>query len=59
MNMYVQELNHEQLDALRWAMFYDDEAGDILQGIKMPDDITDDMIFSHYDGIYFVEDDFS
>ena len=57
--MFVKELNAQQLDCLRWAMFYDDDADDILQGIKMPDDITDDMIFSHYDGVYFVGDDFS
>lgn len=57
--MFVKELNTQQLDCLRWAMFYDDEADDILQGIKIPNDITDDMIFSHYDGVYFVEDDFS
>ena len=57
--MFVKELNAQQLDCLRWAMFYDDETDDILQEIKTPDDITDDMIFSHYDGVYFVEDDFS
>lgn len=57
--MYVQELNAQQLDCLRRAMFYDDESDEILQGIKIPDEITDDMIFSHYDGVYFVEDDFS
>lgn len=59
MNMYVQELNQEQLDALRWAMFYEDGNDEVLQGVETPDDITDEMVFSHYDGIYFVEDDFS
>lgn len=56
--MYVQELNAEQLDCLRWAMFYEVGADEVLQGVETPDDITDDMIFDRYDGIYFVEDDF-
>lgn len=57
--MYVQELNAAQLDILRWAMFYEDGADEVLQGIEMPEEITDDMLFNHYDGIYFVENDFS
>lgn len=57
--MYVQELNAAQLDCLRWAMFYEDGSDEVLQGIEMPDSITDDMIFDHYDGVYFVEDDFA
>lgn len=56
--MYVQELNKEQLDALRWAMFYEDGSDEVLQGIETPFDITDEMVFSHYAGVYFVEDDF-
>lgn len=57
--MYVQELNAVQLDCLRWAMFYEDGADEVLQGVETPEDITDDMVFDHHDGIYFVEDDFS
>ena len=57
--MYVQELNTAQLDFLRWSMFYEDGSDEVLQGIEMPDDITDEMVFNHYDGIYFVEDDFT
>lgn len=57
--MYVQELNAAQLDFLRWTMFYENGNDEILQDIEYPYEITDGMIFSHYDGIYFVEDDFS
>ena len=57
--MYVQELNAAQLDSLRWAMFYEDGSDEVLQGIETPFDISNEMVFSHYDGIYFVEDDFA
>lgn len=57
--MYVQELNTAQLDLLRWSMFYEDGSDEVLQGIKTPYDITDEMVFNHYDGVYFVEDDFT
>lgn len=57
--MYVQELNAAQLDCLRWAMFYEDGSDEVLQGIETPFDISNEMVFSHYDGIYFVEDDFT
>lgn len=56
--MYLQELNADHLDCLRWAMFYEDGNDEVLQGIETPFDITDEMFFPHYDGIYFVEDDF-
>lgn len=57
--MYVQELNAAQLDILRWSMFYEDGNDEVLQGIETPYDITDEMVFYHYDGVYFVEDDFA
>lgn len=57
--MYVQELNAAQLDCLRWAMFYEDRSDEILQEIETPFDISNEMVFSHYDGIHFVEDDFA
>lgn len=57
--MSVYDLNRSQLDSLRWAMFYEDGSDEVLEGIENPYDITDNMIFSHYDGVYFVEDDFS
>lgn len=57
--MYVQELNTAQLDFLRWSMFYEDGSDEVLQGIETPHYINDEMVFNHYDGIYFVEDDFA
>lgn len=57
--MYVQELNTAQLELLRWTMFYEDGSDEVLQSIETPYDITDEMVFNHYDGIYFVEDDFA
>ena len=57
--MYVQELNAAQLDYLRWAMFYEDGNDEVLHGVETPFDISNEMVFSQYDGIHFVEDDFS
>lgn len=57
--MLVYDLNRSQLDCLRWAMFYEDGNDEVLQGIETPLDVTDNMVYSHYDGINFVEDDFS
>lgn len=57
--MYVQELNAAQLDSLRWSMFYEYGSDEVLQGIETPYEITDEMVFYHYDGVYFVEDDFA
>lgn len=57
--MYVQKLNAEQLGCLRWAMFYEDGNDEVLQIIETPYDITDEMVCDHYDGVYFVEDDFT
>ena len=57
--MSVHDLTSSQLDCLRWAMFYEDGSDEVLQGIETPLDITDNMIYSHYEGIDFVEDDFS
>lgn len=57
--MYVQELNTAQLNFLRWSMFYEDGSDEVLQGIETPYDITDEMVCNHYDGVYFMEDDFT
>lgn len=53
--MDVRELNEEQLDELKWTYFYDMESWEY----EYPWDIPDDVIFNHYDGIDFVDDDFS
>lgn len=62
--MTVRELNQEQLNELRWALWWDsvaDEEGsvqNISDFFSSPDDIEDEIVYSHYDGINFVEDDF-
>lgn len=57
--MTVRELTRDQLDELKSAFFWDPDTQGILpQDIVFPDEIPDDMIFSHYSGICFVEDDF-
>ena len=53
--MDVRELNEEQLDELKWTYFYDMESWEY----EYPWDIPDDVIFNHYAGIDFVDDDFS
>lgn len=59
--MNVRELTQEQLDQLKYDYYYqlhetdDDVLGD---NILYPCDIPNDMIFEHYDGISFVEEDF-
>lgn len=59
--MTVYELNRDQLNQLKWAFFYDDdpETSEILgDNISFPEQIPDDIIFSHYADIHFVNDDF-
>lgn len=59
--MNVRELTQEQLDQLKYDYYYqlhetdDDVLGD---NILCPCDIPNDVIFEHYDGIAFVEEDF-
>lgn len=59
MLIMVQDLNREQLDELKTAYFWQDETQDILpDDITFPEQIPDDIIFEHYDGVCFVPDDF-
>lgn len=62
--MTVKELNRDQLDELKWAYFYSDEYDDeITTAAGLPvlfaGDIPDEIIYAHYSGVYFVNDDFS
>lgn len=64
MGMDVRELNEDQLDELRWAMFYCDWESldtpmEIMDELTGPDDITDEMIFQEYKDYLFVNDDFA
>ena len=58
--MTFDELNDEQIDILRHAYFYQlqemDE--DVLGNINDPYGIPIENIKYHYEGIYFVDDDF-
>lgn len=64
--MFVTELNREQLDELKQDYIcqlaetgeYEDVVGvsygELMDSVNIPDDV----IFEHYDGIMFTEDDF-
>lgn len=59
--MTVHELNRDQLDQLKNALFWSDdpETAEILDDdIIVPEQIPDDIVFQHFAGISFVEDDF-
>lgn len=55
----VQDLTREELDELKTAFFWQDETQDILEGAySQPWEIPDEIIFEHYDGMTFMDDDF-
>lgn len=56
--MDVHELTTEQLEQLRGNYFTDiqNKGGD--RGIQVPEDIPMSNVIAHYEGTYFVEDDF-
>lgn len=59
--MTVYELSRNQLDELKSALFWSDEpeTAEILDDdIIAPEQIPDDVVFQHYAGISFVNDDF-
>ena len=61
--MTVRELNREQLDYLKWSYYYSDDydpkiVGDNGLPILFAGDIPDWIIFTIYDGIDFVPEDF-
>lgn len=60
----VYELTPDEINELKWAYFYSDEYDNTLINnarlpILFPADIPDEIIFEHYCGIIFVEEDFS
>lgn len=56
----VYDLSRDQLSALKYSFFWQDETQDILpENITDPEQIPDDIIFEHYNGVCFVEDDFA
>lgn len=56
----VYDLSLAEMEELKQSFFYQDETQDIIQGaFDCPEEIPDEIILEHYDGIYFVEDDFA
>lgn len=56
----VYDLSPAEMEELKQSFFYQDETQDIIQGaFDCPEQIPDEIILEHYDGVYFVEDDFS
>lgn len=59
--MSVDELAQEQLEELRDSYFHqlvDGGDEEVLDGIDRAEDIPMDNVKAHYEGVYFVEDDF-
>ena len=55
----VQDSSRDELNELKSSFFYQDETQDINEGtFSTPEDIPDKIIFEHYDGVCFVEEDF-
>ena len=55
----IQDLSRDELNELKSSFFYQDETQDINEGtFSTPEDIPDKIIFEHYDGVCFVEEDF-
>jgi hypothetical protein len=52
----VQELNREELEELRFTYFYNENINHFYRNV---DDIPNEVLFEHYGGINFVEEDFS
>lgn len=55
--MKVTELNQDQLEQLKWNYFYDEDI-DHKFAYDYPHEIPDEVIFEHFEHIYFVEEDF-
>ena len=51
----VEELNEDELNELRKSYFYDESVNHFYRNI---DDMPNEVLFSHYEGISFVEEDF-
>lgn len=59
MYLTVYDLSADQMEELKSSFFWQDETQDILENdFTSPDQIPDEIIFGHYDGMIFSEDDF-
>ena len=55
----VRDLSRDELNELKSSFFYQDETQNINEGtFSTPEKIPDEIIFEHYDGVCFVEEDF-
>lgn len=64
--MNVKELNSDQLDYLRFNLFYGDDGVELTSKQQMVIDncvffwdVPDELVYDVYDGISFVEEDFA
>lgn len=51
----VYDLNEDELDELRESLFDQPDSEEIFGSV---DNITDEILFEHYEDVYFVDDDF-
>jgi hypothetical protein len=56
----VHELNQDELNELRYALYEQlcETSPDVLEDCDSPDDIPEDIVLNHYDGISFEDEDF-
>lgn len=56
--MTVYDLTKDEIDELKTALFYEQDADEIFDGIEYYFQIPDDFIYQHYEGVTFVKGDF-
>lgn len=58
--MGVRELSRDQFEELKFDYYCElfDEKSELLDGITCSDEIPDEMVYKHFDGVQFVPDDF-
>lgn len=56
----VHDLTPEELDELRATYFeqLDEVDNDVIEDISSYEEVTDEMLFNHYDGVSFVRENF-
>ena len=56
----VYDLSEQERNELKSVYYYQlmDDDADLLEGIDYPEEIPDETIFEHYEGICFTDDDF-
>lgn len=55
----VLDLSYEELEELKESYFWDPDSDEVLgDKITSPHDIPDSLMFEHYKGVMFTEEDF-